>query len=90
MDDVDAHHPILLAAQLGWGDVIVLLVKHGADLNVASEMGETPLMRAIKAGEKIDGHVVAKMLKHGAAQTINSRTTTKHFFPECVFLFVGF
>jgi hypothetical protein len=80
--DVDDSHPILLAAQRGWSDVVSSLVNQGADLNVASEMGETPLMRAIKAGDKIEPSVIGNMLKHGSAQTINSRTTTKHFFPE--------
>jgi hypothetical protein len=80
--DVDEDNPILLACQRGWSDVVLELVNRGADLNVASEMGETPLMRAIKAGDKIEAAVVSKMLAHGATQTINSRTTTKHFFPE--------
>jgi len=77
----DGSTPLLVATTRGWEDVVVALVKNGANVNVMSELGETPLMRAIKCG-KISVDTVRLMLEHGARETINTAAKENAFFAK--------
>lgn len=75
----DGSTPLLVATTRGWGDVVEALIKNGANVNVVSELGETPLMRAIKAG-KIAPGIIKLMLDNGASETLNHAAKDNAFF----------
>lgn len=55
--------PLMLAATLGFGDGVTLLVDHGARLNDADTTGETPLITAV---HRHDLAIMRALLKAGA------------------------
>jgi ankyrin repeat protein len=63
----DSYFPLLLAAAGGWGDILSLLLFHGADVNAS--MGDyhsqrrTALMAATEAGQ---GEIVKELCRAGA------------------------
>ena len=63
----DSYFPLLLAAAGGWGDILSLLLFHGADVNAS--MGDyhsqrrTALMAATEAGQ---GEIVQELCRAGA------------------------
>jgi ankyrin repeat protein len=82
--DVNESHegstPALIATYRGWEEVVRGLIRHGANFDVRTEMGETPLMRAIRSG-KFSPEVIELMLDQGKAQhVINEQTSDKAFF----------
>jgi len=79
-EEVEGSTPALMATFRGWEDVVRALVDRGADLNVKSRLGETPLMRAVKSG-RFSPESVAHMLGHGADKTINAATEPGAYFP---------
>lgn len=67
----DLHHceirqgltPLLAAVNLGYTDIVKILIDNGSDLEVKAILGQTPLIRAV-----INGHVntLALLIEHGA------------------------
>lgn len=55
--------PLMLAANLGFGDGVTLLVDHGAHLNDGDSTGETPLITAV---HRHDLPIMRALLKAGA------------------------
>lgn len=76
----DGSTPLLVAATRGWGDVCLALLTAGASPNHTSNMGETPLMRAIKSG-KIDPLLIHLLLEHYTLD-INLQCTDEAFFAK--------
>jgi ankyrin repeat protein len=66
--DNDGWTPLHGAAEGGEGESFVRIVKmlldHGADVNAASHIGNTPLMRAVKFENNLP--IVTLLLEHGA------------------------
>lgn len=79
-DNDDGSTPLLLASLKGWGDVVGALCERGANCNVKSELGETPLIRSVKNG-KISPEIIEKILRSGGAKTVNNQTTEQNYFP---------
>jgi hypothetical protein len=77
----DGSTPLLVATTRGWEDVVEVLVRNGANVNVISDLGETPLMRAIKCG-KISPHVIKLILDHGGNETLNVSAKDNAFFSK--------
>ena len=77
----DGSTPLLVATTRGWNDVVETLVRNGANVNAASELGETPLMRAIKSG-KIAPGVIKLILDTGGAETLNHAAKEDAFFSK--------
>jgi len=77
----DGSTPLLIATTRGWGDVVEALVRNGANVNSISDLGETPLMRAIKSG-KIDPYVIKLILEHGGKETLNHAAKEEAFFSK--------
>lgn len=77
----DGSTPLLVACTRGWGDVVEELVRCGVNVNVMSELGETPLMRAIKSG-KIAPATIQTLLDAGAKDTLNSAAKENAFFAK--------
>lgn len=42
--------PLQICSALGWTEAVLLLLKHGADVNQACSLGWTPLMQAVRNG----------------------------------------
>lgn len=61
--DRDGNTPLHIAAQLGFGDGILVLTACGADANAANSRGETPLIIAVQMH---DGESVRTLLEAGA------------------------
>ncbi|CAG0910911.1 unnamed protein product, partial [Cyprideis torosa] len=57
------------AAQHGHTDIVELLIKHGADVNILSTSGNTPLIVACTNGH---ADVVRVLLKHGANREVHN------------------
>ncbi|KAH9259788.1 hypothetical protein BASA81_002210 [Batrachochytrium salamandrivorans] len=76
----DGSTPLLVATTRGWGDVCLALLTAGASPNHTSNMGETPLMRAIKSG-KIDPLLIHLLLEHYTLD-INLQCTEEAFFAK--------
>ncbi|HEX4273785.1 MAG TPA: ankyrin repeat domain-containing protein [Bryobacteraceae bacterium] len=64
--------PLLIASNAGNAAVIDLLLKNGADANLANTLGTTPLMLAAASG-KVDA--VKTLLDHGA--NVNARESSR-------------
>jgi hypothetical protein len=77
----DGSTPLLVATTRGWGDVVEVLIENGANVNAISDLGETPLMRALKSG-KINPHVIKLLLDHGAVETLNVAAKENAFFSK--------
>jgi len=46
--DRDGNSPMMIAATLGWVEGVEVLLTYGADVNLANDRGETPLIRAVQ------------------------------------------
>ena len=79
-EEHDGSTPALVAAYRGWEDVMLLLVERGVDFNVKTQLGETPLMRALRSG-KFSVDTIDKMLAAGARKSLNVATEPTAFFP---------
>jgi uncharacterized protein len=55
--------PLYLATQMRWSEGVSLLLDHGAQADITSALGETPLTRAVQNG---DSTSVALLLRAGA------------------------
>jgi len=64
-----AVYPIHSAVSARWSEIVVFLLKHGADPNVAQQQGIRPLHQAAHAG---DQEMVTLLLSHGASKTIQT------------------
>jgi ankyrin repeat protein len=69
-DLVYGETPLMNAAAEGQGDVLLLLIKRGAQLDATSKEGETALDRAVRRGQT---SAVRILIKHGASPLV-SRT----------------
>lgn len=76
----DGSTPLLVATTRGWGDVCLALLRNGASPNVCSDLGETPLMRAIKSG-KFDPMLIHLLLER-YTMDINLQCKPEAFFSE--------
>jgi ankyrin repeat protein len=68
---LNAVTPLLIASKAGNAAIVDLLLKNGADANLANSLGTTPLMLAAASG-KVDA--VKTLLDHGA--NVNARESS--------------
>jgi len=61
--DASGRTALLEAAWGGGGDIVKLLLEHGADPNIADKSGFTPLMRAVEGGHQ---PIAAALIEKGA------------------------
>ncbi len=66
--------PLIYAADMGYGDMVALLLKKGAEVNAQTEDGATAIM---SNGAWVDASIIKMLLEYGAnpnAQTVNGST----------------
>ncbi|MFZ5748595.1 MAG: ankyrin repeat domain-containing protein [Pseudomonadota bacterium] len=63
LQDDEGNTPMLLAANIGWGAGVEILITYHADVNLGNSRGETPLIRAVQT-RNLD--LVRILLKAGA------------------------
>jgi ankyrin repeat protein len=61
--NVYGQGPLYIAAQQGYGEIVGMLINHGAEVNAKTKQGETAIYAAAAKAHK---GVVAMLFKHGA------------------------
>lgn len=74
LQDNRGNTALIIAAERGWGEGVQILLKYGANVNMANSSGETPLIRAVQVHD-ID--VVRQLLDAGASPDRTDNVTGK-------------
>ncbi|OJJ89298.1 ankyrin repeat domain-containing protein [Aspergillus glaucus CBS 516.65] len=65
-----SQSPLSLAVRQGWGDMVGILLKLGADPNFQNWLGESPLSLAMSLGK---GEIVSLLIQSGASMSLTRR-----------------
>ncbi|MDQ0248584.1 ankyrin repeat domain-containing protein [Sphingomonas sp. Sphisp140] len=74
LQDGRGNTALLIAAERGWDEGVQILIKYGANVNLANMSGETPLIRAVQVH---DINVVRELLDAGANPDRTDNVTGK-------------
>lgn len=74
LQDGRGNTALLIAAERGWDEGVQILIKYGANVNLANMSGETPLIRAVQVH---DINVVRELLEAGANPDRTDNVTGK-------------
>lgn len=74
LQDNRGNTALIIAAERGWDEGVSILIKYGANVNLANASGETPLIRAVQVH---DIEVVRQLLAAGANPDRTDNVTGK-------------
>lgn len=74
LQDGRGNTPLIVAAGRGWDEGVAILIKYGANVNMANSSGETPLIRAVQVH---DIEVARALLTAGANPDRTDNVTGK-------------